>query len=241
MRRAWLAVLAALIAIAPATALAQSFPALTGRVVDQADVLSAEEERALSAILEAHEQKTTNQVVVATVASLEGRSIEDYGVELGRTWGIGQAEKNNGVILLVAPNDRELRIEVGYGLEGELTDAIAKLIIEASILPRFRAGDVPGGIHRGVEDIVAVLEGDADAFAERARERLSEEDTLSSAASVLIFIVIMIVWLSIFGGGRRRRYGGPIFGGGGGFGGSSGGGFSGGGGSFGGGGASGRW
>jgi uncharacterized protein len=243
MRRTWLAVFSAVLIIAAQlTARAQDFPALTGRVVDQADILPAEEERALSAMLEAHEQKTTNQVVVATVASLEGRSIEDYGVELGRAWGIGQAEKDNGVILLIAPNEREVRIEVGYGLEGELTDAITKLIIEGSILPRFRAGDLAGGIRRGVEDIVAVLEGDAEAFAERARERLSEEDTLSSAASVLVFIVIMIVWLSIFGGGRRRRYGGPIiFGGGGGFGGSSGGGFSGGGGSFGGGGASGRW
>jgi uncharacterized protein len=242
MHRTWLAVLSAvLIFAAPLAGHAQNFPALTGRVVDQADILPADEESALSAMLEAHEQKTTNQVVVATVASLDGRPIEDYGVGLGRAWGIGQAENDNGVILLVAPNEREVRIEVGYGLEGELTDAIAKLIIEGSILPRFRAGDLAGGIHRGVEDILAVLEGDAEAFAERARERLSEEDTLSSAASVLVFIVIMIVWLSIFGGGRRRRYGGPIIFGGGGFGGSSGGGFSGGGGSFGGGGASGRW
>ena len=242
MRRTSLAVLSAvLIFAAPVAARAQDLPALTGRVVDQAEILPADEERALSAMLEAHEQKTTNQVVVATVAALEGRSIEDYGVELGRAWGIGQAEKNNGVILLVAPNEREVRIEVGYGLEGELTDAIAKLIIEGSILPRFRSGDLAGGIRRGVEDIVAVLEGDAEAFAERARERLSEEDTLSSAASVFFFILIMIVWLSLFGGSRRRRYGGPIVFGGGGSGRSSGGGFSGGGGSFGGGGASGRW
>jgi uncharacterized protein len=242
MRRTGRALLSAtLIFAAIFAAQAQNFPALTGRVVDQAEILPAEEESALSAMLEAHERKTTNQVVVATVASLEDRPIEDYGVDLGRAWQIGQADKDNGAILLVAPNEREVRIEVGYGLEGELTDAIAKMIIEASILPRFRAGDIAGGIRRGVEDVVAVLEGDAEAFAERARERLSEEDTISSAASVLIFIVIMIVWLSIFGGGRRRRYGGPIVFGGGGFGGSSGGGFSGGGGSFGGGGASGRW
>ena len=221
-------------------AAAQDFPPLTGRVVDQADILPAEEERALSAMLEAHEQKTTNQVVVATLASLEGQAIEEYGVALGRAWGIGQAEKDNGVILLVAPNEREVRIEVGYGLEGELTDAISRMIIEASIFPRFRADDFPGGVRRGVEDIVAVLEGDAEAFAERARERLNEEDTLSSAASVLVFTIIMIVWLFVFGGGRRRRYGGMIIGGGG-IGRSSGGGFSGGGGSFGGGGASGRW
>jgi uncharacterized protein len=242
VRRSAVRFVAAILFVLAPAALAQDFPALTGRVVDQADVIPAEEERALSALLEAHEQKTTNQVVVATVASLEGRSIEEYGVALGRAWGIGQAEKDNGVILLVAPNEREVRIEVGYGLEGELTDAISRLIIEASILPRFRTGDMAGGIRRGAEDIVAVLEGDAAAFAERAKERLDEEDTVSSAVSTLVFILIMFAWLMIFGGGRRRRYGGAWIGGGG-FGGgrSSGGGFSGGGGSFGGGGASGRW
>lgn len=235
--------LAALIAMAGATpASAQDFPPLSGRVVDQADIIPAEQERALDAELAAHEEKTTNQVVVATIASLGGRSIEDYGVELGRAWGIGQAEKDNGAVLLVAPNEREVRIEVGYGLEGELTDAIARLIIEASILPRFKAGDFPGGIERGVQDIVAVLEGDAAAFAERARERVNQEDTLGSAFSMLVFMFIMMVWLIAFGGGRRRRYGGGLGGGFSGAGGrSSGGGFSGGGGSFGGGGASGRW
>ena len=221
---------------------------MTGRVVDQANVIPPQERSALDGMLAAHEQKTGNQVVVATVSSLGGQSIEEYGVALGRAWGIGQQGKNDGVILLVAPNEREVRIEVGYGLEGELTDAITKLIIEGSILPRFKAGDLPGGIKRGAEDIVAVLGGDAAAFAARAKERVGQEDTFSSAATVFIFIVIMIIWLSIFGGRSRRRYGssGPIvFGGGsssgrssGGF---SGGGFSGGGGSFGGGGASGKW
>ena len=243
--------LAVLIAFAAlGTAFAQNFPPLTGRVVDAANIIPPDEESALDAVLAAHEAKTTNQVVVATVPSLGGQAIEDYGVALGRAWGIGQAEKNNGAILLVAPNEREVRIEVGYGIEGELTDALSRLIIEGSILPRFRANDMAGGIRRGVEDMVAVLEGDAAAFAERARERVSGEDTIGSAIQVLVFIVIMMFWLGVFGGGRRRRYrrgrGGPIifggggFSGGGGFGGG-GGGWSGGGGSFGGGGASGRW
>ena len=227
-------------------AFAQNFPPLTGRVVDAAGIIPDEEEATLVDFLARHEAKTTNQVVVATVPSLEGQSIEEYGVALGRAWGIGQKDKNNGAILLVAPNEREVRIEVGYGLEGELTDAISKLIIEGSILPRFRSGDMVGGIRRGAEDIVAVLEGDAAAFAERARERVTQEDTVGSAISTIVFIVIMLFWLGMFGGGRRRRYRrggfGPIvFGGGGGLGGSSGGGWSGGGGSFGGGGASGRW
>ena len=238
-----LAVWLPLAALSPS--LAQEFPALTGRVVDQADVLPAADEADMTAMLEAHEQKTTNQVVVATVASLGGDSIEEYGVALGRAWGIGQAEKDNGVILLVAPTEREVRIEVGYGLEGELTDAITKLIIEGSILPRFRAGDLPGGVRRGVEDVLSVLEGDAEGFAERAKRRVSEEDSFSAAFQIIVFAIIVFAWLSAFGGGRRRRYGGGpiVFGGGGGSRSSGGfsGGFSGGGGSFGGGGASGKW
>jgi uncharacterized protein len=224
-------------------AAAVQFPPLTGRVVDEADVIPAQEEAALTQLLAAQEQKTGDQVVVATVKSLGGEPIEDYGVALGRAWEIGQKGKNNGVILLVAPNEREVRIEVGYGLEGVLTDAISKLIIEGSILPRFKAGDIPGGIRRGAEDIVAVLGGDAAAFAERAKERVSQEDSVSSAVAVFVFIVIMMLWLGIFGRGRRRRYGWivPIVFGGGGRGSGSSGGFSGGGGSFGGGGASGRW
>ena len=163
---------------------AQDFPPLTGRVVDQANVIPPEEERALDAMLAAHEAKSTNQVVVATVSSLGGRPIEDYGVALGRAWKIGQTDKNNGVILLVAPNEREVRIEVGYGLEGELTDAISKVIIEGSILPRFKAGDIPGGVRRGTEDIVAVLGGDAAEFARRAKERVNLEDGVGAAIKI---------------------------------------------------------
>ena len=222
---------------------AQNLPALTGRVVDGAEVIPADAEAELTALLEAHEARTSNQVVVATVPSLGGRAIEEYAVELARSWAPGQADKNNGVLFLVAPNEREIRIEVGYGLEGELTDAISRVIIEASIVPRFREGDYAGGIRRGVEDIVAVLEGDAAAFRERARERISAEDTAGSALTTFLFMLFMFLWLSGFGRGRRRRYRrGAVFfpgGFGGGFGG--GGGFSGGGGSFGGGGASGRW
>jgi uncharacterized protein len=232
-------------------AFAQDLPPLTGRVVDQANVIPPAEEQALDAMLAAHETKTTNQVVVATVASLGGQPIEDYGVALGRAWKIGQAGKDNGVILLVAPNEREVRIEVGYGLEGELTDAISKVIIEGSIIPRFRAGDIPGGIRRGADDIVAVLDGDAAAFAERAKERVNLEDGLFAAIKMLFFIAILFVWIQAAffrRRGRRRRGSGPVIfgpgmgssGGGSSWGGSSGG-FSGGGGSFGGGGASGRW
>ncbi|MGQ7793060.1 TPM domain-containing protein [Faunimonas sp. B44] len=237
--------------LAGAAAHAQTFPELSGRVVDAAGFLSPEDERALDALLADHEAKSRNQVVVATVPSLEGYPIEDYGVALGRHWGIGQKEADNGVILLVAPNERAVRIEVGYGLEPLLTDAVSRLIIEGSILPRFRAGDYAGGIRRGVEDILAVLGGDAEAYKARAEETAKTAQPEAGDTVTTILVIAMIVfWIVISNRtGRRGRRRGmvvpPMIGGwgggrrGGGFGG--GGGWSGGGGSFGGGGASGRW
>ena len=150
--------LSLLLLLVTATAVAYTFPPLSGRVVDQADLLSASAEADLSAQLAAHEQKTTNQVVVVTLNSLEGGAIEEYGVELGRHWGIGQKEKDNGVLLLVAPNERRMRIEVGYGLEGTLTDAISSVIIDRRLRPAFKAGDYEAGIRAGVDGILDVLE-----------------------------------------------------------------------------------
>jgi uncharacterized protein len=150
--------LSLLLLLVTATAVAYNFPPLSGRVVDQAGLLSATAEAELSAQLAAHEQKTTNQVVVVTLNSLEGGAIEEYGVELGRHWGIGQKEKDNGVLLLVAPNERRMRIEVGYGLEGTLTDAISSVIIDRRLRPAFRAGDYEAGIRSGVDGILDVLE-----------------------------------------------------------------------------------
>jgi len=229
-------------------AFAQDFPPLTGRVVDEAQLLSPEEEAELTALSKDLEEKTTDQFVVATIPSLGDRTIEQYGVDLGRAWQIGQKDKDNGVLLLVAPNERQVRIEVGYGLEPVLTDAISKLIIEGSIIPRFKAGDMPGGIKRGAEDIVAVLGGDREAWLERAKERVPEEDIGSTLFTMIFFAIFFVmVFSGLFGGGRRRRSRGPFiagpggFSGGGGGGGFGGGGFSGGGGSFGGGGSSGSW
>jgi uncharacterized protein len=127
---------------------ALEFPALTGRVVDEANVLDSAQRAALTARLAAFEEKTTDQLVVVTLKSLQGTSIEDLGVQLGRNWQIGQKDKNNGILLIVAPSERKVRIEVGYGLEGTLTDAISRLIIENSIIPRFRSNDFAGGIPR---------------------------------------------------------------------------------------------
>lgn len=241
---------------------AQSFPELTGRVVDQADLLDPAQEAALTAKLEALEAQSNRQLVVATVNSLEGYDIADYGYQLGRTWGIGQdadgeAEKDNGLVLLVAPNERKVRIEVGYGLEGIMTDALSSVIIQNDILPQFRNGDMAGGIITGVDRIATQLtlpEDEARLIAKDAEQQSSQGDGENIGLIIFwIFVLIFFVIIPMFsnrGGKRYRRGAGPvvIWGGGSSWGGGShggggfgGGGFSGGGGSFGGGGASGGW
>ena len=226
-----------------------NFPELTGRVVDNADLLPADVEADLTAKLEALEQQSTDQLLVVTLPSLDGNAIEDYGYQLGRHWGIGQKDKNNGVLLIIAPNERKVRIEVGYGLEGVLPDAVSKLIIETSILPRFKAGDMAGGIVRGAEDIVSVLTGDSAEWQQRALQRGESDDPtvivfIVFFIIVTVFIIIMIAAASSSAagsgkGGSRRSSSGWSSGSSGWS--SGGGGFSGGGGSFGGGGSSGSW
>jgi uncharacterized protein len=170
IRIALLALLAALVAalVLAAPASAQTFPTLTGRVVDDAGMLSEGTRSILTRELAELEAKTSRQLVVVTVKSLQGRSIEDYGVRLGRAWQIGQKGKNNGVLLIVAPNERKVRIEIGYGLEGDLTDAVAKVIIEQRILPSFRQGNLVGGVVGGAESIIQVLSGDSADWKRRA-------------------------------------------------------------------------
>jgi uncharacterized protein len=250
------ALLICLAALVAATAQPR-FPALTGRVVDDANVIDAATKARLDEKLKALEDKTGTQLVVATLPSLQGYDIADYGYQLGRHWGIGQKGKNNGAVLIVAPSDRKVRIEVGYGLEGALTDAVTKLIIENAILPRFRAGDFSGGIARGVDDVLQVLSGDAEEVKRRA-DRANRPSGQEGMESFILVLVILIIFLIIFMRSSSRqayRRGwntGPVIlppmgggwgggWGGGGGGGSGGGGFSGGGGSFGGGGSSGSW
>ncbi|HEY4405348.1 MAG TPA: TPM domain-containing protein [Xanthobacteraceae bacterium] len=256
LRRAILPAIAWVCLVCACAAQALTFPTLTGRVVDEAGILDDATRMALTGSLLALEQKTTDQLVVVTLKSLQGTSIEDYGYQLGRHWQIGQKDKNNGALLIVAPNEHKARIEVGYGLEGELTDAVTRLIIESSILPRFKVGDYAGGVKRGVEDIIQVLSGDAQEFQDRAAPRLSPDRPLplpkgviwlAIAAALLAggllircavrgsamcqsILQLLVVMLS--SGGRSSSSGGSSGGGGS---------FSGGGGSFGGGGASGSW
>jgi uncharacterized protein len=163
--RGWLLLL---LLVCTANALAAAdFPSLTGRVVDAASLLPEDVQQQLEQQLEQHEQETSNQVVVVTLPSLQGYAIDDYGYQLGRHWGIGQAERDNGVLLIVAPNEREVRIEVGYGLEGVLTDAGSHAIIEDVMLPQFRDNHYEAGILQGVNAILGTLQGSYEPVARR--------------------------------------------------------------------------
>jgi uncharacterized protein len=238
---AGLAMLAGVAGMAGAQEL--EFPALNGRIVDQAGLLSPDAERALDERLAGHERASTNQIVVVTLDSLQGRPIEEVGYQLGRHWGIGQAGEDNGVLLIVAPNERKVRIEVGYGLEGTLTDAISSNIIHALILPAFRRGDTEGGIAAGTLAIVEALGGQYQMRSGGVRLTTGGAPPWVILL-VFAFVIAMSVWRTPIVGGRRGVFLGPGFGGGrGGFGGGGfgGGGFGGGGGGFGGGGASGGW
>jgi uncharacterized protein len=246
------------LASAAVLAAAPNFPALTGRVVDQANVISPEVRAALDDKLKALDDKSGIQLVVATVSSLEGQEIEPYANQLFREWKLGEQKKNNGVLFLVAPKEHKVRIEVGYGLEGTLTDATSKIIIINAVTPRFKAGDFSGGIARGVDDIITTLTTDASEW--QKKPELREKDSggwivaLVPLLFIGIFIFIFVATVRSQGGVGRAilfilanivlsggRGGGSSFGGGGGGFSGGGGGFSGGGGSSGGGGASGSW
>lgn len=151
---------AALLFASAAALAALQFPTLSGRVVDEAGILTPQAQSDISTLLAAHEQATSNQVVVVTLKSLQGDDIADYSYQLGRHWGIGQKGKNNGLLLVVAPNERKLRIEVGYGLEGVLTDAESRMIIERVIKPYFKQGNYEQGVRAGVDAILDVLGGE---------------------------------------------------------------------------------
>jgi uncharacterized protein len=256
---------AALLAFALAlpAAAAPSFPPLTGRVVDDAHLLSPQTQQKLTGELAQLEAQTGRQLVVATVPDLQGYEIEDYGYQLGRAWGIGRKGQNDGAILLVAPKEHKVRIEVGYGLEPVLTDALSNVILQQAVLPQFKQGHMEQGIVDGTEALIRQLalpddQAKANVAQAAAQPQPARGGGAPAFAPVLaIFLVIWILsalfrrrsyyggggglwWLLpliLSGGGRRGGFGGGGFGGGG----FGGGGFSGGGGSFGGGGSSGSW
>jgi len=215
---------------------AQQFPALTGRVVDDAHVLSASTVQSLDQMLADYERGTSNQIVVVTIASLQGKSIEDYGYQLGRTWQIGQKGINNGALLIVAPKERKVRIEVGYGLEPVLTDAASSEIVNGVILPAFRNGHMEQGIIDGTRAMIDVLGGKSiSAPVTRQAGQISGLQVVLMLLFAFGFIWFairhpMLAMLMLSSNSVRFSNSGD-----------SGGGFSGGGGSFGGGGVSGSW
>jgi uncharacterized protein len=246
------AILALFCLVLPAAA-APSFPALTGRVVDGAHILNDETRDGLTQKLAALEAKTSRQLIVVTVPSLGGYEISDYGYQLGRAWGIGQKTLNNGALLIVAPNEHRVRIEVGYGLEPVLTDALSSVIIQTQIAPKFRQSDFNGGVTAGTDALIQQLSLDPSEAEKRAAAAEQQQQQGQSGgggglAGLLVLLFIFIAISRVFGGWGLLpflfmgggRGGGWGDGGGGGW--SGGGGFGGGGGgSFGGGGASGSW
>lgn len=206
-------------------------------VNDYAGLLSPDTRRDLERTLADFERQTSTQVVVAIFESLEGGSLEDFSIRLAEKWKIGSEKNDNGVILLVFKNDRQIRIEVGYGLEGALPDALADRIIRGEIVPAFREGDFDGGLARGVAAILSAVKGEYAA-------RTGGTDKMKDYAPFIFLVLVVslfvlmktnlfLLWGQTYSGSRRRHdWGGGGFGGG--FGG-------GGGGGFGGGGASGRW
>jgi uncharacterized protein len=255
----WLGLLVAV----PARAADPEFPALSGRVVDAAKLLDAAAIARIEGRLAAHEAASTDQLVVATVPSLGGLAIEDYANRLHRNWGLGTRGRNNGALLLVAPAERRVRIEVGYGLEGALTDALSKTIITTAIAPRFRSGDFAGGIEAGVTAMLDILKGDAEQW-QRKPEIRNDGAAGMAGLAIFLFVLLLVVILVLQARSATRRgparshrtrsgrwivlppaggsSGSPGSWGSGSSGGwGSGGGFSGGGGSSGGGGASGDW
>jgi uncharacterized protein len=163
------------------------FPELTGRVVDNAKILSQEQENSLSSILEAHEKKSSNQIVIVTLNSLKGYDIADFGYQLGRHWSIGQKEKNNGVLLIVSMAEKKIRIEVGYGLEGALSDKTAHEIIEYIIKPKFKQGNFYNGISEGINTIIKAIKGEYKA---------TEYNVLSNSSENFFFVYFAIIFLS---------------------------------------------
>ena len=237
-----------------------NFPPLTGRVNDGANVLTPQTRAALETKLADLENKSSIQLVVATVPSLQDNDIETFANGLFRAWKLGEAKRNNGVLLLVAPNERKVRIEVGYGMEGVITDALSSVIIQSAIIPKFKTGDFSAGVDRGVDALVSAMTDDQSEWHKKVKVRTdSDQDSLEALMPFLLFaLFVFIIYMQSrnarrgigrrggpiiipsgsWGGGSWGGGGGSSWGGGGGF---DGGGFSGGGGSSGGGGASGSW
>lgn len=173
---------------------APTFPELTGRVVDQAGLLTPDQERSLSELSKSIEDNSTAQVVVVTLKSLEGYDIADYGYQLGRYWKIGQKGKDNGLLIIIAPNEHKVRIEVGYGLEGEITDAQANDLILSKMVPRFKQKDVYGGIKDTVDAIKDILVQLNEVGNAKIKEKKSSHTTVFYI-TMFVIVPLFFLWL----------------------------------------------
>jgi uncharacterized protein len=197
----------ALISILAPLSLASALqvPPLRGRVNDLAGLLPAERARALEERLARFEKETGHQIAMLTIASLEGEDLEGFSIRVAEKWKIGKKGFDNGAILLIAKNDRKLRIEVGYGLEGVLPDAIASRIVREVIVPRFRANDFPGGIEAGLEAIMKVTHGEALALPSSQEIARPRNGVLSGFLSVFVWGLAGLLFLSAVTSGIRRE------------------------------------
>ncbi len=197
---------------------AQTFPPLTGRVVDAANLLQPDQKAALEAKLQGIEQATGHQVVIATIPDMQGYPLEDYGYRLGRAWALGDKEKNDGLIILLAPNNpagqRGPRIEVGYGLEPLVTDAFSSVVANGIMTPMLKAGDISGALNAGVDAIGEQIKLTPEEAAKRTAALTAQEKNsarkVDSGAFVFWIIVFFMVILPMVGalsrGGGRRRH-----------------------------------
>ena len=218
-------VLLAFLLLFPAAArAAPTFPQFTGLVTDAANIIPPDQKAALEAKLEALQQQTKRQLVVATIPDLQGYDIADYGYQLGRAWGVGLKNADNGAILIVAPNEHKVRVEVGYGLEPVLTDAFSSVLIQQQILPRFKAGDIPGGISAGVDALAqqlslpddvakAKVDAAAKAYDQAHRVRQNGGGGHVPLGAIIWIVIVGVVIVSHIG---RRAARGRYYGGGGG-------------------------
>lgn len=207
-------VLALLALLAPTVAPAQTFPQFTGLVTDDAGILPADQKAALEAKLEALQKQTNRQLVVATIPDLQGYEIADYGNQLIRKWGVGLKGADNGSILIVAPKEHKVRIEVGYGLEPVLTDALSSVIIQTRIVPAFKAGDMPGGIVAGADALVQQLSLPDDLAKAKVAEAVKAYDAAhkrrsgqGAAPIAVIFWLVLIGGIIVVAGLRRSARG----------------------------------
>ena len=221
--RAWLVLLALLFAslVGANAAWAQTFPKFTGLVVDDAHILAPEQTAALEAKLTALQKTTGHQLVVATIGDLQGYPIEDYSYQLGRAWGVGEKKQNDGLILVIAPKDRKLRIEVGPGLQGTVTDAVSSVVINTQIAPRFKAGDYAGGINAGIDQLATLIQLPPEEAQRLAAEAAAKAQAHSRQAQqpqigfgTIVFLVVVFFFFvlpmlrAMRGGGRRYGAGG---------------------------------